>query len=152
MKRFGWVLVSMVVMLLIAALALPQERPRVKQSANAPVMEVLFEELDAADGSTLYMTMIRGSGFVACRYASDFFTIKALRATPEKWKKRVDIEEEKNACVQADDLDLVLVGPGDKKGTLTIAFRDRADVHSGLAWVIDCAAIPPAAEKICAYE
>lgn len=150
MKRLGWVLVSMVVMLFVVALALPQESPKVQQSPNAPVERIRFEEVLATNGLTYYITMVRGSQWAACALPSKFYDLMALMPVSEKWSTRMSLEETSGACVQADDLDLVLVGPAQNvSGALTVSFRDRQDVHSTLAWYISCRAIPPVAELFC---
>lgn len=129
-----------------------QEQPKRVLTPNESGAEILFQELDAADGSTLYMTMVEGSAWVACRGSKDYHVLNGLKENEKKWKDRIDLEEAKNACVQADDLDLVLVGPSQVKGTLAVSFQDRADVHRSLAWFIDCEALPRVAEVFCAYE
>ncbi len=150
MKTFGWVLVSMVVMLLVVALALPQESPKRAVTANQPVETIRFEEVIATNGLTYYITMVRGSQWAACEMPSRFYDLMALMPAPEKWETRMSFEETAGNCVQADDLDLVLVGPAQGvRGALTISFRDRKDVHSTLAWYISCRAIPPVAEFFC---
>lgn len=150
MRRFGWVLVSIVGLLLVVALALPQESPKVKQTPNSPGVEDIFEEHIATDGSSLFVTTIKGSEWVACKNIREYVPINAMKGR-EGWTDAVNLEEGRNRCVLADNGDLVYVQAASRDDVLRVSFRARSDVHQTLAWFINCAALPRVAEMVCSY-
>ncbi len=126
------------------------EAPAREAAPNSGFMPT-FAEVEAADGTTLYITMVEGV-WGACRRVHKYVEQAALRQDVKRWTAKMEIEEVKGSCVQTQDLDLVLVGPSDVPGTLAVSFRDRADVHATIAWFISCDAIPRVAEKFCERE
>ena len=136
--------------MLFAYTALPQESPNRAVTANQPTETIVLQAVTATNGLTYYITMVRGSEWAACALPSKFYDLMALMPAPDKWNTRMSYEESSGSCVQADDLDLVLVGPAQNvSGALTVSFRDRQDVHASLAWYISCEAIPPVATQFC---
>jgi hypothetical protein len=139
------VLVAWLVVFALSSWAWSQESPKQAVTPNQPVIQKVM----AADGSELIITTVTGS-WAACRMTTQYWEQAALRGS-EKWYTRMQEFEAKNSCVTASQGDLVLVGPSNVAGTLVVAFRDRKDVRSALAWYVSCAAVP-VAEAFCFHD
>ena len=128
-----------------------QESPkRVLTPNEAGVEADVFEELIASDGTIIWMSEIKGTDWVACKNIREYVPLNALKGK-EGWTDRVNLEEDLNRCVLADDGDLVYVGPADRDGVLTVSFQGRKDVHPTLAWFVNCGSLPRVARIICSY-
>jgi len=106
--------------------------------------------VEATDGSLLLMIPVDGE-WGACRRNTEWFEQASLKRGSEDWDGKMDEEEALNRCVTTAEGDLVLVGPSDLPGALAVSFRDRKDVHRGLAWYIDCRAVPEA-DGLCFHD
>lgn len=145
-----WLLLIVFIVAIAWAISLRGQEAAKSVEPASHSSPVYVEEVEAAGGKMLFRTLVDGPGWFACKNMREYGPLSMLRrADPEQFDEKLDFEVERQRCVRVNDRDLVLVGPADRPGVLSISFRARKDVHPTLAWFIACDALPQVAGFFC---